>query len=57
MNCLGNIVWLIFGGFLSGIGYIIGGLLIRAAPHFVIQIGVDGRPRGGVVGAMFTLPL
>ncbi len=28
MSCLGNIIWLIFGGFLSGLGYIIGGLLV-----------------------------
>ncbi|MBS1248862.1 MAG: Inner membrane protein YccF [Chloroflexi bacterium] len=27
MNLLGNIIWLIFGGFLTGLGYIIGGLL------------------------------
>ena len=27
MSCLGNIIWLIFGGFLSGLGYIFGGLL------------------------------
>ena len=26
MSLLGNILWLIFGGFLSGLGYIIGGL-------------------------------
>ena len=26
MSLLGNIIWLIFGGFLSGIGYIAGGL-------------------------------
>ncbi len=26
MSCLGNIVWLIFGGFLAGMGYILGGL-------------------------------
>lgn len=26
MSLLGNIIWLIFGGFLSGLGYIIGGL-------------------------------
>ncbi|MEC4803809.1 MAG: YccF domain-containing protein [Jaaginema sp. PMC 1079.18] len=26
MSLLGNIIWLIFGGFLSGIGYIVGGL-------------------------------
>lgn len=28
MSCLGNIIWLIFGGFLAGLGYIIGGLLL-----------------------------
>lgn len=26
MSFLGNLVWLIFGGFISGIGYILGGL-------------------------------
>lgn len=28
MTVLGNITWLIFGGFLSGIAYIIGGLML-----------------------------
>lgn len=28
MSLLGNIIWLIFGGFLAGLGYIIGGLLL-----------------------------
>ena len=36
---------------------IIGGMLIRAAPHFVVQTGFDGSPRGVSVGVMFTLPL
>ena len=27
MSFLGNLIWLIFGGFLSGMGYILGGLL------------------------------
>jgi hypothetical protein len=27
MSCLGNGIWLVFGGFISGMGYIIGGLL------------------------------
>ncbi len=27
MSCFGNIIWLIFGGFVSGMGYILGGLL------------------------------
>lgn len=28
MSVLGNILWLIFGGFIAGLGYIIGGLLL-----------------------------
>lgn len=28
MSFFGNIIWMIFGGFLAGVGYIIGGLLI-----------------------------
>ena len=28
MSVLGNIIWLIFGGFLAGLGYIIGGLAL-----------------------------
>jgi uncharacterized membrane protein YccF (DUF307 family) len=28
MSCLGNIIWLIFGGLVVGLGYIIGGLLL-----------------------------
>ncbi|WP_017306469.1 YccF domain-containing protein [Spirulina subsalsa] len=28
MSLLGNIIWLIFGGFVSGVGYIVGGLTI-----------------------------
>ncbi len=28
MSLLGNIIWLIFGGLIAGLGYIIGGLLI-----------------------------
>ena len=28
MSCLGNVVWLIFGGLVVGIGYIIGGVLL-----------------------------
>lgn len=27
MNFFGNLIWLIFGGFITGLGYIIGGLL------------------------------
>lgn len=28
MSLLGNIIWLIFGGFLSGLGYILGGIVL-----------------------------
>lgn len=28
MSLLGNLIWLIFGGFLAGIGYILGGILV-----------------------------
>jgi uncharacterized membrane protein YccF (DUF307 family) len=28
MSLLGNLIWLIFGGFLAGMGYILGGLLL-----------------------------
>lgn len=28
MSCLGNIIWLVFGGFLAGLGYILGGLIL-----------------------------
>jgi uncharacterized membrane protein YccF (DUF307 family) len=28
MSLLGNLIWMIFGGFIAGMGYIIGGLLV-----------------------------
>ncbi len=28
MSFLGNLIWLIFGGFLAGLGYILGGLVL-----------------------------
>lgn len=28
MSLLGNLIWLIFGGFLTGLGYIVGGLAL-----------------------------
>ncbi|MCB8942682.1 MAG: YccF domain-containing protein [Ardenticatenaceae bacterium] len=28
MSIIGNLIWLIFGGFLAGIGYILGGLVL-----------------------------
>jgi hypothetical protein len=35
---------------------VLGGLLFRAAPYVVFQVGVESRP-GAMVGVMFTLPL
>lgn len=46
MSLLGNIIWLVFGGLLSGIGYIVGGfaicLTIIGIPFGIkaIQIGI-----------------
>lgn len=28
MSCLGNLIWLLFGGFIAGLGYIVGGFLV-----------------------------
>lgn len=28
MSCLGNLIWLIFGGLISALGYIVGGILL-----------------------------
>jgi uncharacterized membrane protein YccF (DUF307 family) len=28
MSCFGNFIWLVFGGFFAGLGYIFGGLLV-----------------------------
>ena len=41
MSFLGNLIWLIFGGFLSGLGYIAGGLLT--------MITIIGIPLGAQV--------
>ena len=56
MSFLGNIIWLIFGGFLAGLGYIIGGialcLTIVGIPFGVqaMKIGVATfAPFGGEV--------
>ncbi|MFC1639268.1 hypothetical protein ACFL3B_00735 [Gemmatimonadota bacterium] len=34
----------------------LGGMLMRAARHLVIQVGMESRPLGGTVGLMLTLP-
>ena len=38
MNLLGNIIWLVFGGFMAAIGYVVGG--------FVLCITIIGSPWG-----------
>ena len=38
MNLLGNLIWLVFGGFLAAIGYIVGG--------FVLCLTIVGIPWG-----------
>lgn len=38
MNTLGNLIWLIFGGFISALGYLIGG--------FVLSCTIVGIPFG-----------
>ncbi len=38
MNLLGNIIWLVFGGFMAAIGYVVGG--------FVLCITIIGIPWG-----------
>lgn len=38
MNSLGNIIWLIFGGFLSALGYVVGG--------FALCLTIVGIPFG-----------
>ena len=38
MSCFGNLIWLVFGGFVSGLGYILGGA--------VTMITIVGIPFG-----------
>lgn len=38
MSCLGNIIWLVFGGFFAGLGYILGG--------FAMCLTIIGIPFG-----------
>lgn len=51
MNAIGNLIWLIFGGFLSAIGYFMGG--------FILCITVIGIPFGlqcFKIGFMVLMP-
>ena len=44
MSLIGNILWLIFGGLLSGLGYIIGGLGVASLAPFGKELK---EPAGG----------
>ncbi len=48
MNLLGNIIWLIFGGFLAAIGYLVGGLVL-CATIFGIPWGLQCFKLAGIV--------
>lgn len=52
MNLLGNILWLIFGGLLTGLGYIVGGVLL-CLTIIGIPFGVQSIKYGVAVFAPF----
>ncbi len=52
MSCFGNIIWMIFGGFLSGLGYIIGGLVF-CLTIIGIPLGVQAIKLGVATMAPF----
>ena len=52
MSLLGNILWLIFGGFISGLGYIIGGLGL-CLTIIGIPFGIQSMKLGIAVFAPF----
>ena len=56
MSCLGNVVWLIFGGFISGLGYIIGGLL-TCLTIIGIPFGVQAMKLGAATMAPFGMEI
>jgi uncharacterized membrane protein YccF (DUF307 family) len=56
MSCLGNIIWLIFGGFLTGLGYILGGLL-TCLTIIGIPFGVQAMKLGVATMAPFGLEI
>ena len=59
MSVLGNIIWLIFGGFLSGLGYILGGLglciTIVGIPFGVQAIKIGLATFAFAVGALLVV--
>ncbi len=52
MSLLGNILWLIFGGFLAALGYIIGGLLV-CLTIIGIPFGVQSMKLGAAMMTPF----
>jgi len=48
MNFIGNIIWIIFGGFLAALGYIIGGIIL-CITVFGIPFGIQCFKLAGVV--------
>lgn len=56
MTLLGNIIWLIFGGFLTGLGYIIGGLGL-CLTIIGIPFGIQSMKLGVAAMAPFGLSI
>ena len=56
MNLLGNIIWLVFGGFVTGLGYIAGGLTI-CLTIVGIPFGVQSIKLGIATMAPFGLEI
>ena len=56
MGCIGNMVWMIFGGFFAGLGYILGGLLISLT-IVGIPIGKQAIKLGMATMAPFGLEI
>ena len=52
MSILGNLIWLIFGGFIAGLGYILGGLLL-CLTIIGIPLGRRAIELGGATFAPF----
>jgi uncharacterized membrane protein YccF (DUF307 family) len=56
MNCLGNIIWLIFGGFIAGIIYILGGMVL-CITIIGIPFGMQAIKIGIAIFAPFGLEI
>ncbi len=56
MTLLGNIIWLVFGGFLTGLGYIIGGLGL-CVTIIGIPFGLQSMKLGVAAMAPFGLSI